>query len=611
MHTRRFLLNALGAVVIGCAGCRRAHGAAGSVPPPLSAEAARAQLHTLFDQMAEEFLQRSPEHATALGVDTDRHAVARSKLDDRSEQGIRQDRAVNRIWERRLKAFDRDALAPEDQFDYDVIRYLRERRDSLDRFPMDVPAPYVVTQQSGAYASVPDLLVSQHTIRTSDDVSSYLARLRAFAAVLDQETARIHHQARSGILPPDFILDRTIPALDKLAKRSPGEAEVVRAVAAKASAAGLPDPGPSAQQIYTREIGPALSRQLMMLRNLRAKATDSAGVWKLPEGNSYYAACLAWQTTTGRSAADLAELGRDLVGQLTSGLNDALVALGRKTGTIADRLREMRTDPALAYPSSPQGRQEALTDARRLVSAMESRLPSQFGVLPKTAVAVQPVAADRESGSPFAFYDLGTIDGTRPGVFYLNLGGAREHLRWEFPTLVYHEAVPGHHMHGSIQQGSTRLPMIRKTTWFNAFNEGWALYAEHLADEMGVYSDDPLGKIGYLSYALTRACRLVVDTGLHAQRWTREQAITYLCDTIGFSRDYSIGEVDRYCVLPGQACSYMVGREAILEMRSQARKRQGAAFDSRRFHDTILLGGSAPLALLADSIERAIRPSRV
>ena len=206
----------------------------------------------------------------------------------------------------------------------------------------------------------------------------------------------------------------------------------------------------------------------------------------------------------------------------------------------------------LAYQASPEGRQQALTDASRLVREMENRLPSRFGVLPKARVVVQAVPADREAGSPFAFYDLGTIDGTRPGVFYMNLGGSREHLRWELPTLVYHEAVPGHHMHGSIQQESDRLPMIRKTTWFGAFNEGWALYAEYLADEMGVYANDELGRIGYLSDALMRACRLVVDTGIHAQRWTREQAIVYLSETIGFTRDYALGEVDRYCVLPGK-----------------------------------------------------------
>jgi uncharacterized protein (DUF885 family) len=229
---------------------------------------------------------------------------------------------------------------------------------------------------------------------------------------------------------------------------------------------------------------------------------------------------------------------------------------------------------------------------------MERRLPQITRTLPHHTAQVKRVPAAIEAGAALAHYDLGSLDGSRPGIFYLNLNPDLQCTTWQLPTLAYHEAVPGHHLHASIQQESERLPLIRKTTWFGAFNEGWSLYAEQLADEAGAYEGKPLARIGYLSYALLRAARLVVDTGLHARRWSRERAIEYFGKTLGSPKGDATSEIDRYCSNPGQACSYMIGKQTLLGLRESTRARLGARFDIRDFHDHILRGGSVPLTLL-------------
>jgi uncharacterized protein (DUF885 family) len=511
-----------------------------------------------------------------------------------------------------LRGFDRTSLTSADRIDYDVIRYLRDSRSTLDCFDIDIATPYVVSQQSGAYQSVPELLGAQHKIGDVADVEAYLARMQAFARVLDQETKRVRAHAAAGVLPPDFIIARTLPALAAMAGETADTGELVRNLGLKIQTAGIQAPGAtaSAGRIFTQEIAPALRRQGAALESLRPKASHDAGVWRLPRGGEYYAACLQWQTTTRSSAVELAAMGREQVAGIGAKLDTLLKAAGYTQGTVGERLRQLRTDPKLTYPATPAGRQEGLAAAEGLIGAMQKRLPQQFGVLPKTPVTVRAVAPDLEAGAPFAFYHLATLDGSRPGIFYINLGGRREHLTWELPALTFHEAIPGHHMHGSIQQESATLPLIRKVTWFNVFNEGWGLYAEQLADEMGAYESTPLGVIGYLSLSLLRAVRLVVDTGIHADRWSREQAIDYMCATLGVSREYALGEVDRYCVSPGQACSYMVGKQTFVRLRERAQARLGERFDSREFHDTILLGGSMPMDLVAANVENYIDRQR-
>jgi len=558
------------------------------------------RLQRLFMEMEADFLNRSPEHATSLGVDHGEHAQARSQLNDRSRAAIDERRRANSLWARRLREIDAAALSPEDRLDRDVLLFIRQGQSTeAERFVVPIAEPYVLSQRTGAYQDVPEFLVAQHAVGNAADVDTYCDRLRAFAVVLDQQTERVRHEAAAGVIPPDFILDRTLRQLRALRDTPAADSEMIRSLETKARAAGVNERHTKrSAAIYAQEIAPALTRQIDALEALLPRASHDAGVWRLPEGAAYYEACLERQTTSARPAKELSQLGEALVADITAQIDALLKSTGRAAGTVPQRLTALNEDPALTYANTSEGNAQALSDAVALVAGMQSRLPTLFRTLPRNPASVKSVPINIEAGAAMGYYNPGAIDGSRAGIFYLNLSPTHTRTRWQLPSLVYHEAIPGHHMHASIQQESARLPLIRKTTWFSVFNEGWSLYAEQLADESGAYEGDPLGRVGYLTYALQRAVRLVVDTGLHAQRWTRERAIDYFTTTLGSPASAAANEVDRFCVIPGQACSYMAGKQTLLKLRNDARARLGSRFDIRDFHERILQAGSVPMPLL-------------
>jgi uncharacterized protein (DUF885 family) len=262
-------------------------------------------------------------------------------------------------------------------------------------------------------------------------------------------------------------------------------------------------------------------------------------------------------------------------------------------------MRALYNDPKYRYPNTDEGKVKLIADLNVKVKTVQAKLPAYFKTLPKASVEIRRVPAYIEAGAPGGYYQGGALDGSRPGAYFINLRDTAEVPSWTLPTLTYHEAIPGHHLQGALQQEAD-LPLIRKVMWFSAYGEGWALYAEQLADEMGMYDDDPMGRIGYLHDAAFRAVRLVVDSGLHSQRWSREQAVKYYVDAIGDQEATVVTEVERYCVWPGQACSYMVGKLTWLRLREQAKAKLGPRFDIREFHDAGLVCGATPLTVLDD-----------
>ena len=282
---------------------------------------------------------------------------------------------------------------------------------------------------------------------------------------------------------------------------------------------------------------------------------------------------------------------------LSAELDPLLKAQGLVDGTVGARLRALYDDPQYRYANTDAGKAQLIADLNLKVEAVQARLPAWFKTLPKAKVEIRRVPAYTEAGSAAGYYQQGSLDGTRPGAYYINLRDTAEVPSWTLPTLTYHEAIPGHHLQLSLQQEAD-LPLIRKVVWFSAYGEGWALYAEQLAGEMGLYDDDPMGKIGFLHDALFRAVRLVVDSGMHQLQWTREQAVKYYVDTIGDQEASAVTEVERYCVWPGQACSYMIGKLTWLRLRERAKTALGARFDIREFHDAGLLPGATPLTVL-------------
>ena len=563
------------------------------------------QLREFVDRFADHTLRRSPETATQLGLDRGARAGAKTLLDDRSLGARDQDRidAVDNL--ATLRAMDRGALSGLDGVNYDTIAFgLAGQADYGRRFSYgDGPgSPYPISQISGAYQSIPDFLDSQHAVVTRQDAEAYLARLEAFARILNQETEKAYADAKAGAMPPDFVVARTLAQLTALADAPVTHATLVQSLVKRARARAIPgDWAPRATQLYRERVQPALRNQIALLEAMKGHAPHEAGVWRLPDGDACYTASLRDATTTDMTPDDVHRTGLDLVARLSAELDGRLVAEGFSQGGVGARLRALYDAPQYRYANTEAGRTQLLADLNLKVTAVRARLPAWFHTLPKAAIEIRRIPAYTEASAAGGYYQAGALDGSRAGAYYINLRDTAEVPSWTLPTLSYHEAIPGHHLQLSLQQ-EANLPLIRKILWFSAYGEGWALYAEELAGEMGLYDDDPMGRIGYLHDALFRAVRLVVDAGLHHKRWSREEAIAYYADKIGDPEASATSEVERYCVWPGQACSYMVGKLTWLRLRDRAKAALGEGFDIRAFHDAGLLCGPTPLTVLDDVI---------
>jgi uncharacterized protein (DUF885 family) len=559
-------------------------------------------LNALFDQFMTENLDISPLFVTSLGMDTGARARQKSEIDDGSEAGIERQKALTASQVARLRAFDRASLSASAAISYDVVMYgLRTNDEANKAFRYGTGGagqPYVLCQLDGSYQQLPSFLDNQHTIETKADVDAYIARLAGFATLLDQEVEVARHDLAMGVTPPDFALVKTLTQMQALRMPPPEKSPLTTSVVRRAGEKKIPgDYAQQASRVVQEQIYPALQRQIAVVTEMRKTATHDAGVWRLPEGEAYYAASLLNWATTGKKPAEIHQLGLELVKDHTARIDTLMRKVGMTHGTVGERLRAMYQDPKFLYPNTDAGKETLLADLNTRVQRVRAKLPSYFGAMPKANVEIKRVPKEIEAGAPGGYYNNPSLDGKRPGIYWINLRDTTEQPRWTLPTLTYHESIPGHHLQLSIQQ-EANLPLIRKVSFFSAYIEGWALYAEQLAAEMGEYDDDPTGHIGQLHDSMFRAVRLVVDTGLHSKRWTREQAVRYFAETLGDPETTSVTEVERYCVWPGQACTYMLGKVTFLAQRARAQQVLGTKYDVRKFHDAMLLPGAVPLELL-------------
>jgi uncharacterized protein (DUF885 family) len=581
------------------------------------ADAGKAEgdrMRALFMAFVNEYLDRSPELATNVGFDSGPRAYERAKLDDRSLAALARFKAADIVDLGKLHAIDRSILTPADKVSYDVVDFVFSAQvkgeQTFDYDGGQLQSPYVVSQLSGAYQSVPDFLDSQHPVKVKSDAEAYLSRLAAFATALDQESERVRHDAALGCAPPDFVIDKTLIQLKALRDAPAATSNLVGSLARRAKAAGIDgDWAGPAGTIYSGRVQPALTRQIDLLTSMRPGATHEAGVWRLPKGAEYYRQSLAQATTTSLTPAEVHRLGLEKVAELSGELDASLIKQGYTKGTVGERLRGLYQDPKFRYPNTDEGKEKLLADLNAKVAAVTRKLPAYFGTLPKAPLLIKRVPKTTEAGAPGGYYEGAALDGSRPGMYYINLRDTAEVPSWTLPTLTFHEGIPGHHLQISLAQEAP-LPIIRRVLGFNAYQEGWALYAEQLGDEMGMYADDPFGRIGYLHDALFRGVRLVVDTGLHDLRWSREQTVKYYVDNLGDQEASAITEVERYCVEPGQACSYMVGKLTWLRLRAKAKAALGAKFDIAKFHDVALLNGAMPLAVLETVVDAWIAATK-
>jgi uncharacterized protein (DUF885 family) len=423
--------------------------------------------------------------------------------------------------------------------------------------------------------------------------------MSAFAHQMDQEREVLAHDVALGVVPPDFIIDKALVQMKTFHDTPTDKAPLVLSVQRRAKEKTLPgDWTGSASRLYDEQVRPAIGRQIEALSALRSQATHDAGVWKLKDGAAYYAYALKSATTSTISPAEVHKTGLDLVKSHQAEIDVIMRKEGLTQGSVGERLRAMYNDKKYQYPNTDPGKEKLIADLNDKVRQVTAKLPAWFGVLPKGRLEIHRVPKAIEAGAPGGYYNPPPLDNSRPGIYWINLRDTAEVPSWTLPTLTFHEGIPGHHLQGSIANEAGELPLIRKTIWFSGYGEGWALYAEQLAVEMGMYENDPLGHIGQLHDSMFRAVRLVVDSGLHDQRWSREQAVKYYVDTLGDQEASAITEVERYCVWPGQACSYMVGKLTWLRLRAMAKQTMGSRFDIRKFHDAGLLSGPTPLDVL-------------
>ncbi len=561
-------------------------------------------LDTLWTAFLAEDLQRSPEFATSLGLDKGVNAQLKSRLGDRSDAGRAAARRANASQIARLQAVARPAAGSLSAVDYDTVLYNLESDRGLLAFDFGTRGmsgeaePYVISQLTGAYQGTPDFLDSQHRIDTTADADAYLSRLEAFATGLDADTASFREDTGAGVIPPDFIMDTTMAQLGK-ARTSPATADVVTSLERRTKEKGLSaDYGRKAQAIYAERIGPALDRQLAAVKAVRPKAGSAAGIGRLKEGPALYAAGLRASTTTRMTPEEIHKLGLAQGADVSARLDGVLKAQGMTQGTVAARIQALYKEPAQLFPDTPAGKEQLLAYLNGRLSAVKAKLPQWFGHLPHYAVEVRPVPPAIDAGAPLAYTNFPAVDGSRPGIIYFNLHDISEWPRFNLPTTLYHEGLPGHQLQGGVALENTSIPLLRRSLGFSGYQEGWALYAEQLADEMGMYADDPLGRVGYLKAQLFRCGRLVVDTGIHHYGWSRDKAVDYLTGLDGDARGSTTREVDRYCAWPGQACAYKIGHTVINRIRDRSRATLGPRFDIRRFHDAMLRPGAMPLDVL-------------
>ena len=571
---------------------------------PAAAGSASAALTALMDAIVQTFLLESPETLTALGMDKGPMAAMKTRLDDRSQAKIDADRVVFRERINQLKTIDRAALPETEGVYHDTLSFFGATQIMGMRFAYGSgsgvgAAPYTISQLTGSYSLLPDFLDTQHAIETAEDAEAYLSRIAAFPTALDQETARMQADFAAGAVPPDFVIDKTLLQLANLYGTPAGEmvltTSVVRRTGEKAIAG---DWGTRAQRIVEGEVYPALLRQAEAMRARRADATHDAGVWRLPDGEAYYEWGIRSYTTSTLSGQEIHDLGLAQVAELSARADGLLKAQGLTQGSVGERIAALGKDPAQLYPNTNAGKEQLLADLNAQMADMAKRLPQYFGRIPASTVEIRRVPVFIEAGAPGGYYNPPALDGSRPGAYYINLRDTAEWPRMQLPTLTYHEASPGHHHQIALQQEQANRPLLMKVLGFSAYSEGWALYSEQLADEMGVYADNPIGQIGYLQSLLFRATRLVADSGLHYKRWSREQTIRYMVETLGDAESSVTTEVERYCVWPGQASSYKVGHNKWVELRAKAQAALGDRFDIRAFHDAGMNAGGVPLTVL-------------
>jgi uncharacterized protein (DUF885 family) len=567
----------------------------------------------LLDDIGYNLLQHEPERATGLGVDVGAYAALRGKLEDQSASGQAAFAQTLRADLARVRAVRREGLDADTVTSLEVVE--SAYATALEGFALpygDVAvgswrnSPYVVIQNVGTYLDMPRFLDSTQPLTSAADGEYYISRLEALPAALDGELERIRAARGLGLVPPGFLLDKAIAAMEATIKDAREGGSLVAPLTREAEKIGAGF-APRGRTLVTGPVLAALERQLAELKAGRAVAKDAPGMWAQPRGDEWYAWSLRATTTTRMTPDEIHQQGLDELAALHARMDPILRKIGYTSGSVGERMQALSDDPRYKFAEGDPGRKEIMDFINERVAWIKAQMPRAFGNPVNPNMEIRRLPPAEEIGGPGAYGGAGSKDGTIPGRMWINLRTTDLHRKYDLADLTYHETIPGHVWEGEY---SNRLPLIRSILAFGAFSEGWALYAQQLADELGAYDGFEVGTLGYLQSLAFRACRLVVDTGLHHKRWTREQGRAFFVERNGSKPEEVASEVDRYCSWPGQATGYKIGHSEIVRQRSRAQTVLGPRYDLKGFNDAVILGGNAPLDVLAKNVDRYIARAR-
>ncbi|TAL35633.1 MAG: DUF885 domain-containing protein [Phenylobacterium sp.] len=579
---------------------------AAAAPAPAAAQSEDARLAAFFQAAFLEMARMSPETLTQLGI-----KQRYNELGDYTYEGQKkQVDAGNALVARMKREFDRAKLSPASQLSYDLFQKTAETQTVQLKWYWQ---SYAVSSTGSALDNLPVLLINAHKVADTADAEAYIARLKAFERVAGEVSDDIDQRTAKGFLPPAFVFGRVIPDAQNQIKGAPFDGGADHPVwadfkakvdALSIDAAAKAKLKADAEAALKGEWKRGYDRYIAALTAMSKKATSVTGVWALPQGDAFYADMVAFYTTTPLTPDQIHATGLSEVARIRKEMDAIRVKVGFK-GDLDAFLTEVRTNPKFKYPNTDAGKQQYLTDAKKIIADYMAVADKQFSTLPKQALEVRAVEPFREKTASTAFYNPGAPDGSRPGIFYVNLSDMTQVSKVQLPAIAYHEGAPGHHFQIARAQEQADLPMFRRFSYQGAYIEGWGLYAEKLGKEAGFYQD-PYDDFGRLSLEIWRAVRLVLDTGIHQKRWTRDQAIAYMrANTLSSDLDIA-REVDRYFTTPGQATSYKIGQLKILELREKARKAMGPKFDLKAFHEVILAAGPLPLDVVESRVDAFI-----
>jgi uncharacterized protein (DUF885 family) len=561
------------------------------------------KLAQYFADMFERDLKRLPQMQSDLGYKWDY-----DKWNDVSEATQDENRAIREQRLIDLNQFDLNQLNPQQKLSIDVAKADIQRRLANDEFRHHT---YIMHQFRAFHTMVPSFLINIHSVKSVDDAKAYIARLNGVKPLFAQVIEQMKLREKLGVFPPKWAYDQMIQASHNIIlgnpfEESPDDSTIWADFTNKVDKLELSNAENSgllaaAKLAIEQSVLPAYQNIIEALKHQQKLSPEGDGVWRLPNGDKWYQNRLSWFTTTDLDAEQVHQIGLDNVERI----HKAMIQIKEKVGfegSLQQFFQFMRTDKQFYYPATDVGRAQYMSQAKALIDIMEAKVPEYFGLTPKARMQVKRVEAFRERSAGKAFYQSPSKDGSRPGTYYANLYNMQDMPSYQMEALAYHEGIPGHHMQRSIAQELEGIPEFQKYVSFTAYTEGWGLYTEELAKDMGFY-EDPYADFGRLAMELWRACRLVVDTGIHEKQWSREKAIAYLIENTPNPENDSVKAIERYIAMPGQATAYMIGKLKIMELRTSAQQALGEKFDIRGFHDEILKDGPVPLNILESKVQ--------